>query len=294
MKQLLGYLVVVMCLLVVACQSNTNSTIDPSTGASFETFGIDCKEVIVAIGGKKVARNEFVFGEKVNLAFKDLKGFKYQEGKIHPKISMYIVKNKKDTVLNDVDLLKNSIKVIGSKPLDLETNFKASFSHNNNEQYKAFVHIQDKKSTRKLIYELPFTVKKDRLLNVTNNGLSYTNIYLWNNTLKKVETHKRLNVHHSYTLIIDGLEGLQKKENNVYPVFSIALSDNKNNRIISNANLLSAYEEIGINPEDLKVQLTSNLSFSKGTIYNPCRLKVNIQDRHSAKEIKISALLEIF
>lgn len=284
---------VLISTLFGACQFNKSVNTDFQTGAYYRANGISCDEVAIEVNGKNVSRNEFVFGEKVTLVFKNVTGFKKSQGKKHPKISMFIIKNEKDTVLNKGNLLKGLNNGIAFEPLDLRADFIAALPNKNNEKYKALVVIKDRKGDGDFKYKLPFTITDNSLLTITNNDIKYSNIYLWNETLKQPVIGPRINVKESYVLILDGIEGLLPIKNKVFPVFSIALVDNLNNKIISNPNLLSAYVKTGVNPDDLKVQLTSKLSFSEGTINNPCTLTVKLKDTNSPKAILITTQLEI-
>ncbi len=293
MKKIIILSLVIISTFFGACQFNKSVTTDFKTGAYSRANGIGCDEVVIEINGKKQSNNEFIFGEKVNLIFKNLKGFKKSQGKKYPEISMYIIKNEKDTVLSKVNLLKKMNNGIAFEPLDLQADFIAAFPNKGDDKYKVLVVINDKKGNSDFTYELPFTIIDNSLLTITNKGMKYSNIYLWNETLKEPVIDSKINIKESYVLILDGVEGLLAKEDKVFPVFSIELVDNLNNKIISNPNLLEAYEKTGVNSDDLKIQLTSKLSFSEGTINNPCFLKVELKDSNSPKAILITTRLEI-
>lgn len=286
-------LLVLISILFSGCQFNKSVNTDIQTGAYYRSNGISCDEVAIEINGGNVSRNEFVFGEKVTLVFKNLRGLKKIKGKKYPKVSMYIIKNDRDTVLNRGNLLKDFNSGTVLEPLDLYADFIAALPNKNNEKYKALVVIKDRRGDGDFKYELPFTITDNSLLTITNDNIQYSNIYLWNETLKQPVIDSRINIKESYVLILDGIEGLLPIRNKVFPVFSIELVDNLNNKIISNPNLLSAYEISGVNPDDLKVQLTSKLSFSNGAINNPCTLTVNLKDNNSSKAILIRTQLEI-
>ncbi|WP_034057588.1 hypothetical protein [Lacinutrix jangbogonensis] len=113
------------------------------------------------------------------------------EHKTYPGLSMYLVKNEKDTVLSESNLLKNLKNGTDLYPLQLQANFKTGLPYKNNEKYKIHVSIWDTKGDGKFTYELPFTIKENEFLNIENTGIEYSNIYLWNKTLKQTVFEKR-------------------------------------------------------------------------------------------------------
>lgn len=276
-----------------SCQFNQSVNTDLTTGAYSRGNGIGIDDVNIEINGKIEKRNEYVFGEKVNLIFNNINGLTKTENKTFPGLSMYIVKNEKDTVLSNPNLLKNLDNGTNLFPLQLQANFRTALPYQNEEKYKVFVSIWDKKGDGKFTYELPFTIKENDLLDIENKGIEYSKIYLWNETRKQPVFDQNVSSEDLLILILDDISGLELSNEKVFPIFSVELIDNKGNKIISNPNLLSNYENEGVNPEDLKSQLTAKLTFTKGEINNPCKLIVKLKDKNSEKEINIRTELKI-
>ena len=276
-----------------SCQFNQSVNTDLITGAYSRGNGIGLDDVIIEINGKAEKRNEFVYGEKVNFLFNNISGLTNSDNKTFPCLSIYIVNNKKDTVLSAPNLLKSIENGTELSPLQLQANFIASLPYQNNEKYKACINIWDNKGDGEFSYELPFTVKENDLLNIDNSGLKYSEIYLWNETLKQIVFNKNVSPENLYILILDDLEGFELVNEKVFPIFSVDLIDSKGNKLISNPNILSTYEEEGMTPEDLKKQLILKLSLPKGSLNNPFKLITKLKDKNSSKEINITSELEI-
>jgi hypothetical protein len=276
-----------------SCQFNQSVNTDLTTGAYSRGDGIGIDDILIEINGEIDNRNEFVFGEKVNLVFNNVSGLKNSDGKTFPELSMHIVKNEKDTVLSNPNLLKSLSNGTDLSPLQLQANFRTALPNQNNEKYKVFIEITDKKGDGKFNYELPFTIKENDLLDIKSNGIEYSTIYLWNETLKQPVFDNNVSSEHLLILILNDIQGFELSDEKVFPIFSLDLTDNDGNKILSNPNLLSAYEETGVNPKDLKSQLTAKLTFAEGKINNPCRLNAKLKDKNSSKEINISTELNI-
>ncbi len=293
MKKIKPPLLLMVITIFSACQSNQSVNKDLATGAYSRGNGIGVNDVTLEINGETDNRNEFVFGESVTLIFNNISGLTNVDGKTFPELSMHIVKNEKDTVLLKPNLLERLNDGTDLSPLQLQANFIASLPNRENEKYKVFIEITDKKGDGKFNYELPFTIKENDLLDIKSNGIEYSTIYLWNETLQQPVLDNNVSSEHLFILILNDIEGLELSNEKVFPIFSLDLTDNNGNTMLSNPNLLGAYEETGVSPKDLKDQVNAKLTFPKGKAKNPCRLRVKLKDKNSSKEVSISTKLNI-
>ncbi|MDO6745556.1 hypothetical protein Q4553_13385 [Tenacibaculum soleae] len=277
-----------------SCDFNQSVNKDLTTGAYSRGNGIGCDDVKIQINGDVDNRNEFIYGEKVYFVFNDITGLKRENGNVFPGLSIDIVKNEKDTVLQYKDLFDNLENGTDLSPLQLQANFTSALPNENNEKYKVFIKIWDKKGTGTFQYELPFSVKENELLNINSSNIDYSNIYLWDETKKSIVTKKEVNVESTLILILEGLEGLDVVENKVFPSFSIEITDNSGNQVLSSSNILEEYRESGIDYDAFKNgQLPVTITFSPGQINNPCKLRASLKDLNSEKNILITSELEI-
>lgn len=286
-------LLLIALVSLYSCQFNQSVNKDLTTGAFSRGDGIRINDVTIEVNGKVDNRNEFIYGESVNFVFNNVMGLKNSNGKTFPELSMTILKNNQDTVLFHANLLENLNTGTDISPLQLQANFIAALPNKNNETFKVIVIISDKIGEGKFRYELPFIVKESNLLDVKSKGIAYSDIYLWNESLKQPVLDNNISFENLFILILNDVEGLEVINNKVFPIFSIDLIDSDGSIILSDQNLLSAYEKIGVDPEDLKNQVTANLSFTKGSISNPCTLTAKLKDKNSTKEINIFTELNI-
>lgn len=294
-NQLQRILVLCTIALVVcsSCQFNQSVHKDLNTGAFIRGNGLSCDDVFTEINGEPENRNEFIYGETVNIVFGNVLGMKVIDQKSYPQMSMYIVKNETDTVLSNPSMLKNIDKGTDLQPLQLSARFRPALPYSNNEQYKVYVEIWDTQGEGTFSYSLPFTVRENDLLAIESKGLKYSNIYLWNEGKKKPLFDRQVSSEDLYVLILDDIEGLEPVEGKVFPILSIDLEDSKGNKILSNPNLLRQYEYDGVAPEVLKKQLIARIEFAKGEVNNPLKLRAAVKDKHSSNEILISTDLTI-
>jgi hypothetical protein len=279
--------------LFSSCQFNQSVNRDLKTGAYFRGDGIGVSSVAIVVNGVADNRNEFAFGDTINLLFDNVSGLTDYNGKTFPELSIFIVKNGNDTVLSNPHLFKKISEGTDLSPLQLQVHFSAALPNQNNEKYKVFVEITDKKGDGKLNYELPFTVKEYDLLNVQSSGIEFSTIYLWNETLKKPVFDNNLSAEHHYFLLLNDIAGLEIKNEKIFPILSLKLTDKNGNELLSNPNVLSAHEEVGVDPIDVKSQITASLKFSKEKINNPCKFTAKLKDKNSKKIVVITSELNI-
>lgn len=283
--------IALLLLTISSCEFNQSVKTDLTTGAYSRGDGLSSEDVVIEINGLVEKRNEFDFGEKVILVFNNMSGFKKSDKKVYPGLSLYIIKNEKDTVLSNPNLFENIIDGTDLSPLQLQANFRTALPYQNNEKYKVHVEIWDQKGDGKFTYELPFNIKENDLLSIENNGINYSKIYLWNETRKEAVTEPLVSFDDFLILILEDIEGLKEIDTKVFPIFSMELTDSEGTKIISSSNMLSSYEKEGMDPKDLKNQLTAKMSFTHGEVANPCTLIVKLKDKNSDKEISISSEL---
>lgn len=271
-------------LLLVSCNQSVNK--DLVTGAYSRGYGLNCDDVVIEINTKTVKQNTFIYGEDVYFNFNNVNGFTKEDGKVFPGLAMYVIQNKKDTIRSFPDLFKNT-QGTDLSPLQLKAHIMMGFPHQNKEKYALHIAIWDKKGDGKYTYTLPFTVKKSDVLTISGD-LSNSNIYLWNETQNNPIINQHLNKTDTLNLILEGLHGFTEVDNKVFPLFSIKIQDHEGNYLLKNDNLLANYKDIGIDSKKiLENQLTAILSFSQGTISNPCKIEAVLTDQKSDKTLRI-------
>ena len=294
MKKTVVLLFAVILTLLSSCGFNQSVYKDLVTGALSRGDGLSVDKVSIRINGELENRNEFIFGEKIDFIFSDVFGFEQDSGKAFPGLSMYIIKNEKDTVLAEPNLLQDVTEGTDLSPLELRGSVIARLPFENKEKYKLYLKIWDKKGDGIYTYELPFTIKENEVLNIESDGLTYSKIYLWNETKQHAVVNNKINKEDVFIVIIDSPNGFKVIDEKVFPIFSIRLRDEKEHVILYNENLLSDYEERGINQLSLsETQLSSTISFTGDVFYNPCKLEVLLKDKNSNNKISISANLEL-
>lgn len=294
MKILSSIQIILAIVCLGSCEFHQSAEKDLTTGAVSRGDGLGCDEIVLKMNDKAEKRNTFVFGEKVNIGFKNIIGFKREDGKTFPGLSMYIVKNEKDTVESYPNLLEDMSAGTDLAPLELRAAFRAVFPYSKGEKYKVLVKIWDLKGKGVFTYEFPFKIEENKLLSIHADRIAYSRIYLWNESLKNVVADKKISKNDELMLLLNGINGLEIKNGRTYPVLSLEVEDGTGKKIISDANLLRDYEAAGVSPDTLQAQIPVYITFGKGQINNPYLIKAVLKDKYSSKKIEMNTALELY
>ena len=293
MKKLTAIKILLVALVLSACNFNKSINKDLVTGATSKGDGLGCDDISIQINGEKEKRNTFSFGENVVFVFNGITGFKEENGKVYPEMSMVVLKKENQMVLSELNLL-NLTEGTSLSPLQLQANLIANFPYKNNEEYEVQLTIWDTKGEGKFTYNMPFTIIENELLDVKSTNIKYTSTYLWNETDNKVVADNKMSAKNKYLFILEGVEGLKVENGKVFPALAVHLTDNKGNAILSNPNLLQSNTADGLDAAAFtKNQVVVTLTFTEGQFFNPCKLHVQLKDTKSENKLNITTELEI-
>ena len=285
----------IVILILSACELNQSVHKDFITGAYSKGDGIVCNDVKIKINGKVENRNSFVYGEKVSFIFNEIHGLTKIDGKVYPKLSMCVMKNEQDTVLYNANVIGDSQGGTDLSSLQLEGHFICTLPYESNEMYKIYVTMSDEKGDGHFTYELPFSVKENdkKVLQINSSDLTYSDIFLWNETKKQIVIDGTIDTENTLILGLEEIDGLEIVKGKIYPVFSIHITDNKGNKILSEPNLLSEYQNSGIEYNTSKNSLHFEITVSPEEINNPYKLEASLNDLNSDRRIDIEGNLEV-
>ncbi len=285
--------ILLVALVFSACNFNKSINKDLVTGAKSKGDGLGCDDISIQIDGKKEKRNIFNFGENVVFAFDGIHGFKEQNGKVYPEMSMVVLKKENQMVLSELNLL-NLTEGTSLSPLQLQANLIANFPYKNNEEYEVQITIWDTKGEGKFTYNMPFTIIENELLDVKSTNIKYTSTYLWNETDNKVVADNKMSAKDKYLFILEGVDGLKIENGKVFPSLAVHLTDNKGNELIASSNLYGNTTVDGLDASRFtKGQIPIILEFNEGQFFNPYNLHVQLKDTKSENKLNITTELEI-
>ncbi|MEN8928087.1 MAG: hypothetical protein ABF242_09580 [Flavobacteriales bacterium] len=278
-------------IFIFSCEFNIPKKKDFLPETDYIEAGLAADNVWMIVNGEKENRNEIVFGERVEVIFNAVSGFQREEGIAYPGLKMVIVSaSESDTLFFSENVLADQMQGLEDDPLKLEAFFVNILPVGN---YKAYIKAFDIRSSAYLTYDMPFEVIKNDRISVVEFGLKRKNVYLWDETKGEIIADNIVTVDNKTSLVLEGLEGFKDFDSIVFPKFSVKLTDNKDNIIINEENILSQYEETGASIVAVTQQVSTFLNFERGELNNPYKLEATILDSKSGKKIDVVTFLNL-
>lgn len=273
-------------LILASCNGGFNKSYhaDGTTGMITKGNGLSCEEVFLTIDKERTTRTKFIVGEEVVVNFENVDGLKKIQDMQYPGAEMIIRNSKSEMVLHHKDLLADMKTDLD--PLLVTTSFGVNFPHEENETFKLYVKIWDKKGSGVFTAEMPFTVVENKKMKIQHKGIESSVVYIWDQTESKALTNHEINRKNETYLLIQNVTGLQEVDGYVNPKIQLYCIDSKGNKLIDEPNLLPSIAQNGTQLEE-KNQLPISLSFSKGRINNPLSIELIMTDLNSDKSMRI-------
>ncbi|MFY0631698.1 MAG: hypothetical protein JXR05_15140 [Flavobacteriaceae bacterium] len=290
MKRITLIKLILLSFLFSACEFSYSVKKADTTNYTSKPDGLNCKNISIERQADTNDNNIFFYGERVDIIFENVTGLKKINEKVYPKMSLFIIKNEKDTILFNNDLFEGQ-EGVEETSLNLRAYMVAVLPSNSGDRYKAHINIKDRNSDGSFFYELPFKVEKSNLLKVVSKNVEYSNAYLWNQNKKKGIFNKTIDLETPVMLIIEGVDGFEEKEGKVFPILSIGLRDADGENVIDSGNLFKDYGKNGVSAKDLKEQLHAEFTLNSGIVNNPYKLKVILKDTKSSKKLIVTSEL---
>ncbi|QBR13235.1 hypothetical protein [Sphingobacterium sp. CZ-2] len=294
MKRHLPFLAMLPILLLGSCQFEKSVKKNFRNYSETISEGIGVDHIKIIQNGKETPHNLFEFADDIRFVFNDVTGLKEKEGRVYPKMSMKVVSSKKETVFHEPDLLAQNLKDgTDLKPLQLTASLVPAFSTKDS-PYDIYLEITDENGKGKLDYHMRFDLIDGRLLFFGKEGLDYEHIYLYNENKNTIVRDGKVDAKDEYTLMFEGISGLQTKDGMVYPALMVDITDSLGKKVLHNPNVLQQLTETGMKESEfLESKFPVTIRFKPYELVNPCALKAVFEDKISGKKIRAGGLIHI-
>jgi len=261
MKRILFWLISGI-LIFSGCKFNTNVKKDPHTNLSIANTGLSYNTYVLSVNKEPLQKNKVKQGEKINLQFFDVKGFKEESGRVYPGISLVVTNEQGEEVSANTDLLAYTSKE-GVSPIDAQT-LSASFVPGAPQivaggKYTIHIRIWDKKQDGEITASMPFEVEK----NVTSGmkiiaaGLTADAAFI-TSAAGRVQNNE-VKLGGPIGLDFVGLKGFAVKDGKVFPGARISIYG-KDGKLKHKTKNLFAKMKDGITPADAQSRLSMSIN----------------------------------
>lgn len=296
MKVLLSYktcgviLFALLSLIGNSCDFSRSFEKDLSTGLSARGDGLTCEKVYLSDGEEIIARNTFLYGETFYVNFDGMEGFERRGSGAFPSMQLVIVSDEGDTVLYVNDLYDEYTQGIDNTPLDLYGEVTVADPLHSGREYTLYVNIRDKLGSGRFRTNLDFKVVPDETIVLTQNQVSYREIYLYSQQRGRAITDGRAVFDENIYVLFEGLDGFSEEDGKIYLGLSLEVKDATGNLVLDEADLLG---EEGMSAAMVNEQLAPNFIISGSQIANPVNCKVRIWDKKGTAWINASTELVV-
>jgi len=293
MKNLL-YLPLVI-LLAASCNYRKSVQKDLITGLTSRGNGLSCDDIYLTSNGKKIRRNEFIFGEKIIINFNNIEGFTRKGKQAFPGMEMLLTNSKGDTLFYEPDLMEKLPDPVEQEVLLLKgyLTIGSPIFSKAKEQYNVKVHIWDKKGKGTFDSDLSFTVKPNPAVTSVKTGISCNEIYLYNPVTRSCLTSGLIPQATDILLVYDGLKGFRTNEQGMCSVgMSLKATDKTGRVLLNEEDLLKA--EPPQNPSILEKPIFASFAFKEGkNVQGPVRIQTVLWDKSGSGKIVSTLKIEL-
>ncbi|AFH50827.1 Hypothetical protein IALB_3124 [Ignavibacterium album JCM 16511] len=280
-------------LLTFGCDTKKSVHKDLITGLSTEGDGLSCEEVTILSGGKTIQRKSFIFGEEITFNFSNIEGFKEEDGKIFPGMSIVISDKNNDTIIKSDDAYQKYSEGISLMPVILKSDLTLARPIHSGNSYSLFINIWDKKDDGKFSAEMNFEVKPNEKIKATKHNCNYDELYLLSDRNKQVITDNVITFGDNIYLIFEGVKEFSETDNKIFPGLSLEIKDGKNEVVLFDEDLFKDYESSGIDANSFEDRVSANFWFNGSEANNPLKLTAKLWDKLSDKYVSAETFLTL-
>ena len=244
---------------------------------------LSCDDVYISSGDTKIQRREFVYGESIEVHLNGIEGFERTGTEAHPGMEIVITNEKGEKVMENKDLYADYTGKITQTHLDLYASLSIARPIVEKGNYKAKLHVWDKKGKGTFDVEFQFTVVENKNLKTTaSSGVGYDRIYLFDQQGDSSLTTNTLAPGQRAYVIVEGLKGFAEKDGKCQVGMSLKVVDVGNQVIFDDPDLIG--DQL-VDPKDLADQAMANFVLGDGEYYNPIIVKLRIYDKIGGAEL---------
>ena len=130
---------------------------------------LDFKELSISGGSNKEKTTEFIYGEKIEFEFSDLKGLTEENNLVYPGLQVLVLGNDKDTIVYNEDLYEGKTEGIKNSNVKLSAWMTLGDPIHSKSQYEILLHIWDKKGEGTIDTSLKVDVIPNNKIDVKNS-----------------------------------------------------------------------------------------------------------------------------
>jgi hypothetical protein len=282
------FLFVALLISIAGCNYSKSVKIDLISGMSTSGDLISCEDVFLSVDNKRTEETTILYGEKIYLNFKDIKGLKTVDGKVFPGMNVFVLGTEGDTVLTASDLYDGNSEGLSISPLQLSASIVAASPIHSGNEYFMHVRIWDKKDKGTFNANLKFRVETNKKIAVEASQVTYTELYLFSKGEEKVINDGKIRADDENYIIVEGLRGFTGNGDKVFTGLKLTIKDGDGAEVLNYDDLFAEYSESGLDVNDLNTRVSSSFVIPSAELKNPLHLTILIWDKKGSAKLSAS------
>jgi hypothetical protein len=284
---------ILISVFIAGCQFSKSVKKDLISGLATKGDGLSCDVVYLSVNDIRTESNSFIYGQKLNVVFNDIKGFKMENSKSFPDMDIVVTTLNGDTILHEKDLYAEFPDGLSFSPLQLKGSVTIASPIHSGGEYFLFIFIKDKKGTGTFSSKLKFTVRKDDRIKVESTNVTYNEIYLFSRSKDAVITDGKINYNDEVYIIAEGLSGFKEENNSVFPGLSLSGTDASGIKIFNYSDLFADYNNKGLTSSDFNSRVSVHFKIILSGLKNPFHTVLNMWDKKSGSRLIATTDLDV-
>jgi hypothetical protein len=274
-------------MVLTGCQFSRSVKKDLISGLTSSGNGLTCEEVYLSVNNKRTSSPSFNYGELVYLIFRDIKGFKQENGNSFPFMQILVTGMSGDTLLLVDDLYSEYKGGMNYSPLQLTATLTVATPMKSGSEYLLNVVIKDRKGPGVYTSKLKFTIKGNDNIKVEPLNVSYNEIYLFSKGNNKVITDGKISSDDEIYIIVEGLKGFKEENGMVFPGLSLKGTDSAGTVAMNYEDMFSVYNAEGIAVSDFNARVSAHFKLTGSEFSNPLHIELVLWDKKSSAKLRI-------
>jgi len=280
-------------ILITGCQYSKSVKKDLISGLVTTGDGLSCENIYLSLNNERSEKNTFTYGEKLEIVFNDIKGFRLTDNHAFPDMSIAVTSQSGDTVFHARDLYSKFTEGVSLTPLKLTGTITLANPIHSGAEYQLSVLIRDKRGTGMLSSRMKFSLKKDERIKIDPEGTSCREIYFFSSSREAVITNGKINYNDEVYLIAEGISGFKEENGMVFPGLSLIGNDSSGIKILNYSDLYGDYSNKGLSSGEFGKRVAVHFKITGSGLKNPFHTELVVWDKKSSARLKATADLEV-
>lgn len=240
-------------------------------------------------GKSEVKYTNFKYAEKIFTNFKDMKGFKVENGKFFPNMDMLVLSKEGDTVLYNQNLIVDA-RGYDAKKMTLHGHLILATPMRSGERYTLKHKVWDTKGNGIFLSKVDFGIERDETIKAKKNGLDFSEAYLMSKDREILIKEGKVHFNEVVLFNFQGLYGFKQENGQVELGMKMLVKDADGQIVMDKQDL---FKNQILNYSNVIQGVSAMLEVRKGAVSNPLTWALEIWDKNSDAQLSAETKITV-